>query len=57
MNEGRINLLCNGLEGLEDQVGLVDESVGTDKHVYCPGRQTVRKGMKTKRSIMALFLI
>lgn len=37
-----LRLLHHGLEGLQDHVGLVDEPVGADKHVYHSGNNRDR---------------
>ncbi len=41
-------LLRDSFEGLQYQVGLVDEPVGTGKHVYCPGTTVEREGIQIR---------
>lgn len=43
-----LRLLRDSFEGLQYQVGLVDEPVGTGKHVYCPGRNVEREGIRIR---------
>lgn len=43
-----LRLLRDSFEGLQYQVGLVDEPVGTGKHVYCPGRNVDKEGIQIR---------